>query len=184
MQSRMGSVLRNLLELVFIVALALGMYAVATTYLVAPFQVQQDSMQPTIQPGDYVLLDKLTLKIGNLRRGDIVVFAAPGNDGPGAIPFIKRVIGLPGETVDLRAGNVFVDGTGLAEPYIFPGEDTQPNPQTGTISWVVPAGSVFVLGDHRAVSEDSRVFGMVPISRIIGRTILRYWPLDRIGVLP
>jgi signal peptidase I len=119
------------------------------------------------------------LKIGGWGRGDVVVFDTP----PAAASrcrvagkFVKRVIGLPGDTVRERNGRVSVDGRPLSEPYVADGERDH---ETG--SWRVPAGSYFLLGDNRAQSCDSRVFGPVPKRDIVGRVFLVYWPPSRLG---
>jgi signal peptidase I len=164
--------------------LAFLLYLGITTFLVGTFRVENVSMQPTLVEGQHLLVDKLTPRFDSYSRGDIVVFQEPGAD-PGAIPFIKRVIGEPGDHLELRDGQVIIDDVALVEPYRSddgPG-DGGTFPQRGVSSWDIPEGAVFVMGDHRAHSEDSRTFGVVTVDRIIGRAVVRFWPLDVAGIV-
>lgn len=171
-----------LFEIVETVVLTVLIFLGIQTFVAQPYQVKMSSMEPTVQPGEYVLVDKLTPRWAPYERGDIVVFHPPdAYRTADDTPFIKRVIGLPGERVVLRDGKVYVNDIELDEAYIVeiatdPGED-------GSTTWTVPEGSLFVMGDHRGASEDSRVFGPIEISRVLGRAWLRYWPLDTFGVL-
>jgi signal peptidase I len=157
------------------------------TFVAQPYQVRQVSMEATLLPNQYVLVDKLTPRWASYARGDIVVFDPPEAwRAPEGFPFIKRVIGLPGDRVELRDDRVYVNGAPLSEAYVWADDDgprtTEPGPD-GATSWVVPDGSLFVMGDHRGASADSRSFGPIEISRVIGRAWLRYWPFDTFGVL-
>jgi signal peptidase I len=148
-------------------------------------------MENTLLPEQYVLVDKLTPRWSPYARGDIVVFDPPetwtGSSG-GGVPFIKRVIGLPNDIVELRDGHVFVNEVELEEPYLFEDADGDPQPTDPTVGgaseWVVPDGQLLVMGDHRQDSADSRTFGPIEITHVIGRAWLRYWPFDTFGVLP
>jgi signal peptidase I len=176
-----------LFEIVETVILTLVIFLVIQNFVAQPYKVEQGSMEHTLEPDQYVLVDKLTPRLGPYQRGDIVVFAPPsGFERAGGAPFIKRVIGVGGDTVEVKDGEVYVDGTVLREPYLF--ADAPGDPPGPTIapkeSWIVPAGQLFVLGDHRAISEDSRTFGTIPVASVIGRAWLRYWPLNAFGVLP
>lgn len=178
-----------LLEIAETLALTLIIFFVIQTFVAQPYKVQQKSMQHTLEPEQYVLVDKLTPRFDAYKRGDIVVFTPPPDwvqdDGT---PFIKRVIGLGGDTVDIHDGNVYINGTKLVEDYLYAEPPSAP-PQPTTVqgdqhSWTVPQGDLFLMGDHRANSEDSRTFGTVAVSQVIGRAWLRYWPLDTFGILP
>jgi signal peptidase I len=144
-------------------------------------------MQNTLQPDVYVLIDKLSPHWAPFHRGEIIVFRPPDSvQSPDGAPFIKRVIGVPGDRVELRDGKVYVNGVALDEPYVFADGGpavTEPAPD-GQTDWLVPAGDLFVLGDHRPQSEDSRYFGPIEISRVVGRAWVRYWPVDSFGVVP
>jgi signal peptidase I len=171
-----------LFEVVETLVLTLVIFLVIQNFVAQPYLVQQMSMQDTLQPGDYVLVDKLTPRFGGYHRGDVIVFTPPsGFEDGGTTPFIKRVIGLPGETVSIHDGQVWINGVALVEPYVYENQPTDPPPAQST--WVVPPGELFVLGDHRVASQDSRVFGMIQISSVIGRAWLRYWPFDVFGIL-
>ncbi len=177
-----------LVEIVETLVLTLIIFFVIQTFVAQPYKVQQQSMEHTLEPDQYVLVDKLTPRFDTYKRGDIVVFTPPPDwvqaDGT---PFIKRVIGLAGDTVEIRDGNVYINGTKIDEPYLYsdqPGDPPQPTTVQGDINhWVISPGDVFLMGDHRANSEDSRTFNEVPVSQIIGRAWLRYWPLDVFGIL-
>jgi signal peptidase I len=181
-----------LFEVVETIVLTLVIYLVIHTFVAQPFEVQQNSMVATIQPSDYVLIDKLTPRFSDYQRGDIVVFTPPNQSSPDAIPFIKRIIGLPGDVVTLLNGRVYVTPPGgvqtlLNEGYVIIGADgrpsaTQPKDAEGTAEWLVPEDEYFVMGDNRPESQDSRVFGSVERSSLIGRAWLRYFPLDRFTV--
>lgn len=178
-----------LLEIVETLVLTLIIFFVIQTFVAQPYKVQQQSMEHTLEPDQYVLVDKLTPRFDTYKRGDIVVFTPPQdwvqNDGT---PFIKRVIGLGGDTVEIRDGNVFINGTKIGEPYLFaaqPGDPAQPTTVPGDEHrWLIPTDDLFLMGDHRANSEDSRTFGTVPTKQVIGRAWLRYWPLNVFGILP
>ncbi len=176
-----------LLELVETLVLTLIIFFVIQNFVAQPYQVQQKSMEQTLEPTQYVLVDKLSPRWDDYSRGDIVVFNPPPTLTNDPTPFIKRVIGLPGETVEVRDdGLVYVNGVALDEPYTFKNgaginEPTLASPDQ--TSWVVPAGELFVMGDHRQASADSRVFGPIPIDSVIGRAFLRYWPVAVFGVL-
>ena len=150
-------------------------------FVAQPFRIQQESMEPTVRPDQYVLVDKLTPRLTGYARGDIVVFEPPSTWADPGTEFIKRVVGLPGERVALRGGDVYVDGSVLAEPYLPAGVRTEAIGSEQT--WTVPAGDVFVMGDNRPDSADSRVFGPVPIQSITGRAWLRYWPPPDLAIL-
>jgi signal peptidase I len=176
-----------LLEIVETVVLTLILFWLIQSFVAQPFQVQQFSMQNTIQDRQFVLVDRLTPRFDGYHRGDIIVFTPPANaESPDQKPFIKRVIGIANDQVDIRDGDVFVNGVQLDEPYLFAVDGTpQPTVANGDVaSWTIPQGDLFVMGDHRARSSDSRVFGPITVNSVIGRAWLRYWPLEDIGVLP
>jgi len=144
------------------------------TFVGRTYAVEQTSMLPTLEAEQRLIVDRLTPRFDPYKPGDIVVFDAPATVALDS-PAIKRVIAIEGAVVELIDGRVMVDGLALDEPYTYGGEPTLPAGQT---RWVVPSGHVFVLGDHRAVSIDSRAFGPIPVSSVIGRAWLRFLPLE------
>lgn len=183
-----------LVEIVTTIVLAVVLYVVIQTFVVQTYRVEMNSMEPTLLPNQHLLIDKLTPRFDTYSRGDVVVFHPPqtqrgdvssscenGRYDDTDTPFIKRVIGVPGDTVQVKNGGVLVNGVRLNEPYV----DTDGNtvPLTDISTWNVPDGCLFVLGDHRSRSQDSREFGMVKISEVIGRAWLRFWPINTFGIL-
>jgi signal peptidase I len=185
--SEHGSAIRGcLIELVETLVLTLVIFFVITNFIAQPFRVQMSSMEHTFEPDQYVLIDRLSHLWSPYQRGQVVVFRPPESAGEQGDPFIKRVIGVAGDTIDLRDGQVFVNGTALDEPYLFRNDagEVEPTEANGSSAhWVVPDGELFVMGDHRQVSVDSRVFGFVPVSSVIGRAVLRYWPLSALELV-
>ncbi len=180
-----GCLFEVLETLVLTVVIFFGIQA----FIAQPYKVQQGSMENTLLPDQYVLVDKLSPRWDTYSYGDIIVFKPPATWAQGSdVPFIKRVMGLPGDTVTLKQGLVYVNDIKVHEPYIFTGDDgirqqSLPAPG-GASSWVVPAGELFVMGDHREDSADSRNFGPIEISNVVGRAWLRYWPFDKLGFIP
>jgi signal peptidase I len=147
--------------IVLAVVLYFGINAVSARVRVDGF-----SMNPTLQNGEYILVNRLAYKTGQPERGDIIVFSFPADEGQ---DLIKRVIGLPGETVKIGDGTVTINGQELREPYIaqdplYYGE------------WPVPEGYLFVLGDNRNDSRDSHQWGLLPLENVIGKSVVIYWP--------
>ena len=176
-----------LIEVVETVVLTAIIFVVLQTFVAQPFQVRQPSMLNTIADGQYVLVDKLTPRFDGYHRGDIIVFSPPANaEVEAGQPYIKRIIGIAGDTVAVHDGQVFVNGTALVEPYLYAvdglAQPTQPHGTTAT--WVIPPNDLFVMGDHRERSADSRDFGPINLSSVVGRAWLRYWPAAAFGVLP
>ena len=175
-----------LFEVVETLVLTVVIFLGIQTFVAQPYKVQMGSMEVTLLPDQYVLVDKLTPRWSAYERGDIVVFEPPPNwSAANGVPFIKRVIGLPGDHVELRDGRVYVNDTALDEPYIHvdAGQPLTEPAAGGPSEWVVPQGQLFVMGDHRDNSEDSRTFGPIDISGVIGRAWLRYWPIDTFTTL-
>jgi signal peptidase I len=176
-----------LFEVIETLVLTVLIFLGIQTFVAQPYKVQQTSMEVTLEPDQYVLVDKLSPHWAPYTRGDIIVFDPPETwTSGGGVPFIKRIIGLPGDTVELRDGQVYVNGVKLNEPYIH--MDSGPprsDPQLGGQSlWLIQKDQLFVMGDHRDNSADSRSFGPIEISKVIGRAWLRYWPFDTFGILP
>lgn len=173
-----------LFEIVETLVLTLIIFFVIQTFVAQPYRVEQQSMERTLEPDQYVLVDKLTPRWDDYSRGDIVVFEPPDTwvEGGPKTPFIKRVIGLPGETVEIRDGAVFIDDVRLDEPYVYDLQPTTAADEPAPL--VVPEGQIFVMGDHREASADSRAFGPIERSSVIGRAWLRYWPISTLGILP
>ena len=173
-------------ELVETLVLTLVIFFVVQNVVAQPFQVQQHSMERTFTQGDYVLVDRLSHLWSPYARGQVIVFRPPQSAADQTDPYIKRIIGVGGDTVEVRDGQVFVNGAALNEPYLFHNDAgvAEPTVVSGAQSkWVVPEGDLFVMGDHRQVSDDSRVFGPIPVSSVIGRGIIRYWPLSAFGIV-
>ncbi len=178
-----------LFEIVETLVLTLIIFVVIQNFVAQPYKVQQQSMERTLEPEQYVLVDKLTPRFNTYKRGDIVVFTPPEDWGDNGTPFIKRVIGVAGDTVEIRDdGLVYVDDVALDEPYLYSDEVGGPSqPTTASLEqtkWTIADNEVFLMGDHRSNSADSRTFGPVETDQVIGRAWLRYWPLDTFGILP
>ncbi len=150
------------------------------TWVLQAFYIPSGSMIPTLDIGDRILVDKLSYHLHSVHRGDIVVFATPPADkgDPGIKDLVKRVIGLPGDHISSENGHVFINGRQLSEPYLPRGTVT-----VGITPQVVPPGHYFVMGDNRNDSKDSRVFGPIPGKLIVGRAIVRVWPITRFALL-
>jgi signal peptidase I len=164
--------------------LALIVFVVVQLFIAQPYQVQQESMETTLMPDQYILVDKLTPRFDSYHHGDIVVFNPPAGweQDPTGTPYVKRIIGVGGDTVEIHDGFVFVNGVKLDEPYLFGNQPTQVSGGKGP--WKLTADQYFVMGDHRQASQDSREFGPITKESIIGRAWLRYWPINDFGVIP
>jgi signal peptidase I len=178
----------GLFEIVETLVLTVAIFFGIQTFVAQPFSVEGPSMETTLETGEYLLIDKLTPHWAAYARGDVVVLEPPAAyAGSRGVPFIKRVIGLPGDRVQLKDGKVYVNGAELDEPYVYRdagggSQATDPMPG-GPSEWVVPADDLLVMGDHRQQSADSRAFGPIAISTVVGRAWLRYWPFDTFGTL-
>lgn len=171
------SFIRWVAELVVMVALAFLLATGIRTFIVQPYVIPSGSMIPTIELWDRVVALKFSYRFAEPVTGDIVVL----DDPTGQVDtLIKRVIATGGQTVDLVDGAVVVDGVTLVEPYTH-GKPS--NPQVVSMPYVVPEDAVWVMGDNRTDSQDSRYFGPVPVSQVRGKAVFRFWPVDRIGPL-
>jgi signal peptidase I len=196
-------------ELLVLVGVALVITLLLRAFVVQAFYIPSGSMEQTLHVGDRVLVSKLSYRFGDIHRGDVVVFDGTSSFSPEVAPasgtlarvaravgaflgmapsehdFVKRVIGLPGDSVVCctSQGRLTVNGVAVAEPYLYPGDRASTVP----FSAVVPAGRLWVMGDHRSDSADSRAHlgdpggGTVPENRVIGKVVTIYWPLGRIG---
>ncbi len=156
--------------------IAIGLALVIIVFLYQPVKVEGTSMSPLLSDQERIFINKFVYHFEPIERGDVVVFWYPLDRSKS---FIKRVVGLPGEKVEIRQGIVYVNGHAISEPYVPPQyEDIS---DFGPIR--VPRNSYFVMGDHRISSNDSRVFGPVASKYIYGRAVFAYWPMDHFGSL-
>ncbi|HSH59339.1 MAG TPA: signal peptidase I, partial [Acidimicrobiales bacterium] len=172
------SVFRGITEWVVIIGVALIAAVVIRQFLLQAFYIPSGSMEHTLEIRDRVLVNKLSYRLHDVNRGDIIVFERPAEEGSPSKDLIKRVVGLSGETVEGRDGAVFVNGQRLNEPYLGPGVTSSPFPVQR-----VPPGHVWMMGDNRSNSRDSRVFGAVPESEVVGRAFIRVFPIKSIRLL-
>jgi signal peptidase I len=181
---------RWLREAIIVVVVAVLVAVLLRTFVVQTFFIPSGSMEPTLQVGDRILVNKLSYHLHGVGRGDIVVFSRPPAEncgGPEVNDLVKRVVGLPGETLSLSGGHVYVDGRPLDESWLPASAQgvTRPGPG-GTLyslqhAYKVPADDYFVMGDNRTDSCDSRYWGPIPKSLIVGKVEMRVWPLSSIG---
>ncbi len=168
-----------LLELLLTVALALVLAIVVRLFVAETFEIPSGSMLETIQLGDRLVGEKVTLRWGGLHQGDIVTFDDPEGTG---LTLIKRVIATEGQVVDLQDGNVVIDGSLIDEPYVLGKPsyelDGHADNLTENVSfpYTVPEGCVWVMGDNRTNSLDSRYFGAIPVSTVTSKAVCIYWP--------
>jgi len=156
--------------------IAIGLALVIIVFLYQPVKVEGTSMAPLLSDQERIFINKFVYRFEPIQRGDVVVFWYPLDHSKS---FIKRVVGLPGESVEIRQGAVYVDGKVVREPYVPPQyEDLS---DFGPVR--VPPDNYFVMGDHRISSNDSRVFGPVASRFIYGRAVFAYWPVDHFGSL-
>ena len=178
-----GSFLREALNLILSVAIAFVLFIVIRSYLFYPFQVVGDSMVPTLETGDRLILNKLA----DIDRFDIVVFPAPdGTDEE----YVKRIIGLPGDEITYFQDELYINNEKVEEHYLEALKEASDQVLTGDFTLfsltgeaTVPDDMYFVMGDNRSVSKDSRVFGFIPAAQIEGTADLRLWPLNKIGII-
>ncbi|OLB37677.1 MAG: signal peptidase I [Acidobacteria bacterium 13_2_20CM_57_17] len=156
--------------------IAIGLALVIIVFLYQPVKVEGTSMAPLLSDQERIFINKFVYRFEPIERGDVVVFWYPLDRSKS---FIKRVIGLPGETVEIRQGAVYVDGKLVPEPYV----PSQYEDLSDFALVRVPKDSYFVMGDHRISSNDSRVFGPVESRYIYGRAVFAYWPVDHFGSL-
>lgn len=178
MLQRAGAFFLDILQvLVFAVSIFLFIYLL----VLQPHKIKGHSMDPNFHEGEFLLTDKLSYRFGEPKRGDVVVFKAPPDDQD---EYIKRIIGVPGDTVKVEQGKVYVNDKLLDEKYLDSSVLTRPGPYSSeSKETVVPQGQYFVMGDNRDHSYDSRNFGPVGMSKITGKAWLVYWPPKDAGLI-
>jgi signal peptidase I len=177
---------RNLIEWVIILIAVLVCTVALRSYVVQSFYIPSGSMLPTLQISDRIIVDKLSYRLHSVHRGDIVVFARPPLEDQAYSDLVKRVVGLPGETISSKDGKLYINGKLLAQPWLPKGPQSytttlpgDPHPQFDLPGPVkIPPGEYYVMGDNRTDSEDSRYFGPIPRSLIVGRAVAVVWPLS------
>ncbi|MGH2761898.1 MAG: signal peptidase I [Thermoleophilaceae bacterium] len=196
--------MRRIVETLAIVAVALGLALAIQAFLVKPFRIPSESMVPTLEVGQRVLVDRFTQKLGSdLERGDVLVFTPPaGADtntcGARDVPrrpcpeptpgrsdtnFIKRVVGVGGDRLSVRDGRVYLNGRRQREPFANVSACTDGGDCDLPVAITIPEDHLYMMGDNRGASADSRVWGPVPEEWVIGQAFATYWPPDRIGTL-
>ena len=185
--SRSRRAMPVVVEWLVVLVCALGLALLLKAFLVEVFVIPSGSMEPTLMVDNRVVVYKLGYRLRDVNRGDVVVFDSPSRT-EGVDDLIKRVVAVGGETFELRDGRVYIDGTRLDEPYLQDGERTVPKApiprclnDPDPLRCEVPAGKVFVLGDSRENSRDSRFFGPVDVDDIVGRAFMKIWPPNDIG---
>ncbi len=176
---------RTVLEYAILAVVAVAVALLIQAFLVKPYRIPSESMEDTLLIGDRVLVDRVSWRMSDPERGDIVVFHPPF---PGPV-LIKRIVGLPGDTITLSEGDVYVNGSRLEEPYVreVGGETVPTEPFDNGLPWslqepyTVPPDSYFMMGDNRVDSGDSREFGPVARGQLVGHAFALYWPPGRIG---
>jgi signal peptidase I len=175
-----------ILESVQALVLALSVFVLLYLFVAQPNQVHGNSMVPNFQNNEFLLTEKLTYHRRLPKRGEVVIFKAPPSEpcAENECEYIKRVVGLPGESITVNDGNVYINNRLLEEPYIP--SDYQTNPgsylrEGRTVN--IPQGEYMLLGDNRPHSRDSREFGPIPKESIVGRAFLRYWPVEDFGLI-
>jgi signal peptidase I len=168
-----SKVMKEIKEWIISIAIAAVVTFTLKYFVFDIIQVSGTSMLPTLHNSDRVAIEKVSLKANKIERGEIVIFD-PGEKGRGI--YIKRVIGIPGDTVEIKEGLVFVNGKQIEENYLKPDTYTE-----GDIKQQISDGEIFVLGDNREVSEDSRYIGPVPIENLKGHAIFRVFPFNQMG---
>jgi signal peptidase I len=157
--------------------IALSLAVVIIIFFYQPVKVEGTSMTPLISDQERIFINKFVYRFEPIERGDVVVFWYPLDRSKS---FIKRVVGLPNDTVEIREGQVYLNGKHLSEPYV-PRESEDMN---NLSAMRIPKGEYFVMGDHRISSNDSRIFGPVPRNYIYGKAVFAYWPVDHFGSIP
>lgn len=168
-----------------IILAAIGTVLLIRSFVIEPFSIPTESMCDTLKAGDSVLAEKITLELGGtVSQGDIIVFENPERN-PEKDVLCKRVIAQGGQTVDLKDGSVYIDGKKIAEDYAK--GDSYPlyigEAKRISYPYKVPEGEIWVMGDNRENSADSRYFGAIPEDSVIGICVMRYLPMNRIGLL-
>ncbi len=177
--ARMKRSTRSAIEWIAVIVGALLVALVVKTFLIQAFYIPSPSMVPTLEIGDRVLVNKLSYDFGDVNRGDVIVFNRPGGAGSDGIEeLIKRVVALPGETVEANNNQVFVNGQPLDESYLPADAVT-----SDFAPEVIPDGNVWVMGDNRSSSFDSRQFKAIPTDTIVGRAFVIIWPFGDAGIL-
>jgi signal peptidase I len=183
---------RVILQATVVIVLAVVIAVVLRTFVVGTYLIPSGSMEPTLMINDRIMVDKLSYHMHGVHQGDIVVFSTPPAEncgGPPVSDLVKRVIGLPGDQISLANGRVYVNGKLLSEPWFSAGAEppTTPGPSQEPYAlrhaYTVPSGQVYVMGDNRTVSCDSRYWGPILESSIVGKVDLRFWPVSRIHFL-
>ena len=167
------SILREIVETVALFAIV---FTVAR-FAIGNYSILGQSMEPNYHETQRLLVDKVSPRLLGYNRGDIVIAHSPIQD----IELIKRLIGRPGDTIELRDNRVFVNGEPLNEPYLPPGANSGPTRES--TKWTLGDNEYFIMGDNRSFSQDSRVFGPVKIDNIVGRALLLYWPLNNLHIV-
>ncbi|KKM11863.1 signal peptidase I [Clostridiales bacterium PH28_bin88] len=162
-------------ELLESVVIAVILATVIRFFLFQPFYIPSGSMEPTLSPGDRIIVNKLTYRFSEPNRGDVIVFKYPLDPQK---DYIKRVVAVAGERVEIRNSEVYVNGEAIGEPYLPEGLVFN---DFGPVE--VPRDSYFVMGDNRNNSQDSRVWGALPEQNVIGKAVLVFWPLGRLGLI-
>lgn len=184
------SPIRWIVELIGVVVVAVVVAVVLRIFVVATYSIPSGSMEPTLQIGDRIVVDKLAYHFHGVDRGNIIVFSTPANEncaGPPVADLVKRVIGLPGETISLADGKVYINGHLLPEPWLPAAIRAESYPGPSDASYAlhqafrIPTGDVYVMGDNRTESCDSRYWGPIRESTIVGKVDLRIWPLSRLA---
>ena len=176
MLKKLSSFFLDIIEvLVFAIAIFLFVYLL----VLQPHKIKGQSMDPNFANGEYLLTDKITYRLRQPKRGDVIVFEAPGANGE---EFIKRIIATPGEKIYLHEGNIFINGLKLIEPYLSESLYTSSgNFLREDSEIVIPENHYFVMGDNREASSDSRTWGLIDKQKITGKAWVIYWPPDKVG---
>lgn len=180
-RSMIKSIIEFVMDILETVVFIASIFLVFYLFIIQPNQVKGASMENTFHSGEYIFTSKVAYKFGPIRKGDVVIFKSPKNND---IELIKRVIALPGDTVLIQNEEVFVNNQKIQEDYIKTPTNLIPGGAVVEGSPViVPEGSMFVMGDNRGASSDSREFGPVPESLLIGQVVYRYFPFDTMGAI-
>jgi len=173
-----GSVLLSFFDFIKTIIIIVILAALIRQFLIQPFIVDGQSMEPKFQNNDYLITDKISYRLHAPQRGDVVIFHPPDNP---SVNYLKRIAGVPGDTIEIKQGDVFINDKKIIEPYVNSGDKTK-TPTNDELKVTLKTDEYFVLGDNRNHSRDSREIGPIPRDNIVSRIWLRLFPLNSIGL--